>query len=188
LVGATGGAAYWLAAELWPTSVALILSMLATVWMTRGIREAGLAVGSDGLAMLGVVFAVLTKYNALMALSAANLPFTLPPNVALGLIMIAGHATSGALVVSVMTVPGAADSHRVSAGTLSFALQTGLAPALLLGLPGLVGLAAAIFIRIAFGVYMKHRKGLDSGDGRAAAQQLTEIGFYLGALATWTYT
>jgi cobalamin synthase len=37
-------------------------------------------------------------------------------------------------------------------------------------------------------VGVKGRLGAHPGDFLGATQQLTEIGFYLGALATWTYT
>ncbi len=42
---------------------------------------------------------LLIKYNALMALSAAKLPFAAARNVPLALIMIAGYAASFALLV-----------------------------------------------------------------------------------------
>ena len=38
LVGAVGGAAYWLGTLLWPTSIAVILSMLATTAMSGGVH------------------------------------------------------------------------------------------------------------------------------------------------------
>jgi hypothetical protein len=62
----------------------------------------------------------------------------------------------------------------------------GFAPAALLGIPGLMGLAAAIIVRIGLGAYVKR----DSSTSRRllnTVQQLTEAGFYLGALATWKY-
>jgi hypothetical protein len=39
-----------------------------------------------------------------------------------------------------------------------------------------------------FVVGVKGRLGDHPGDFLGAVQQLTEVGFYLGALATWTYT
>src|ERR1700727_2306773 len=107
LVGAVGAAAYWLSAQVWPTSVAVVLSMLATVLVTGGLQCRRLA--HD---VLGTLFLLFIKYNALMALSAANLAFPLPEYVALGVIMIAGHAASRAL----------AATARMSSGDLVFAL------------------------------------------------------------------
>jgi adenosylcobinamide-GDP ribazoletransferase len=171
LVGAVGAAAYWLSAQVWPTSVAVVLSMLATVLVAGGLHERGLA--RD---VLGMLFLLFIKYNALMALSAANLAFPLPEYVALGVIMIAGHAASRAL----------AATARMSSGDLVFALALGFAPAAIMGVPGLMGLAAAILVRMAFAAYLK-RFAAAAVDTVDAVQQLTEVSFYLGALAAWKF-
>lgn len=172
LVGLLGGFVYWLAVEVWPASVALILSLLATA----------LATGDLGQRHAAWVFALLIKYNALMALSAANVPFPLPADAALGFLMVAGHAASRALMVSVM-----ANRPRVAPLDLSVALCLGLAPAAFLGIPGLVGLAVAIATRLGLGALVL--PGFPGGhrDRLAITQQFTEIGLYLGALAAWRY-
>jgi hypothetical protein len=172
-VGAVGGGVYWLGAQIWPTSIAVVLSMLAT-----SLLSAGLGTRAPGPGLLGFVFAVLMKYNALMGLSAANLPFPLPPNLALGLIMIAGHAASRALVVSI---------QPASYGDLGIALAVGFVPAALIGIPGLSGLVAAIVARIMFSAYVRRTPPSDTAAKLDTAQQLTEVCFYLGALATWAY-
>jgi adenosylcobinamide-GDP ribazoletransferase len=185
-VGAVGAIAYWLAAQVWPTSVAVILSMLATALLTGGIHE-------RGLGALGMLFALLIKYTALMALSAANLAVPLPEYVALGVIMVAGHAASRALAVSVIATRSQA-TPRVSGGDLALALSVGFAPALLMGVPGLTGLAAALLARIAISAHGKRRFTAGDTDPTSAVdpldatQQLTEICFYLGALAMRSYT
>jgi adenosylcobinamide-GDP ribazoletransferase len=180
LIGAVGGGVYWLGAQLWPTSIAVVLSMAATALATRNVRV-------RGLGTVGFVFALLLKYNTLMALSAASLPFALPANVALGLIMISGHAASRALVVSLLASSAHDSPTRVSNGDLVFALGTGFAPATLLGIPGLIGLAVAILVRVALGAYLKrNRKAIENGAFHAT-QQLTEVCFYLAGLASWAY-
>jgi adenosylcobinamide-GDP ribazoletransferase len=198
LVGAVGGVAYWLGTQLWPTSVAVILSMLATTAMSGGAHAiAGTEPATESTAhetgrrafgMVAFVFALLLKYNALMALSAAVLPFAAPANTALGLIMICGHAAGCALIISLIASPTGVSSTRISNGDLGLALVIGFAPAVLLGIPGLVGLAAAILARVGYGAYLK-RSGriVVSGAEVYAAQQLCEICFYLGALASWAY-
>ena len=70
---------------------------------------------------------------------------------------------------------------------MCFALLTGFLPATLLGTPGLIGLAAAIAMRLAAVPYIKRRLGNYAGDYLGATQQLTEVSFYLGAIAAWTY-
>ncbi len=177
LVGTVGGAFYCLGALLWPTSIAVVLSLLTSTALTR--RNAGRP---------GCVLLLLLKYNALMALSAANLPFALPANVALGLIMICGQAAGCALAVSLLA-SATTDSATpaISNIDLSVALAIGLAPAALLGIPGLVGLVGAILTRVAFGSYLKRNRKIMTHAKFQATRQLTEVCFYLGALASWSY-
>ena len=181
-IGAVGGGVYWLAAQFWPTSIAVILSMLATTLLLSAGSSAGAGAGS-----VGFVFAILVKYNALMALSAANMPFALPANFALGLIMIAGQASSRALLISVPAPPAHPASKPASPADIGIALAIGFAPAALIGLPGLVGLAGAILARIVFVAYLRRRRPPFTAADLDATQQLTETCFYLSALAAWAY-
>jgi len=182
LIGAVGGGIYWLGAQIWPTSIAVVLAMLATA-LPSAASGAGVGVGAGARALpselLGIVFTVLIKYSALMALSAANLPYPLPANVALGLIMIAGQASSRALAVSA--------SKPVSYADLGIALAVGFAPAALIGIPALIGLAAAIAARIGFIAYIRRSRPSVTASDLDLTQQLTEVCFYLGSLATWSY-
>ena len=182
LIGALGGAIYWLAAQIWPSSVAVILSMGATVLLTTEFH--GPATRLD---LLGRVLCLLIKYNALMALSAAKLPFAAPSNVPLALIMIAGLAASFALLVAVMATRAEKSAPKVGPGSLSLALLVGFAPAALLGIPGLIGLAIALLVGLAFIAFFKCKKIRANGDRLDATQLVTEVCFYLGALATWKY-
>jgi len=175
LIGALGGVLYWLGAQIWPANVALILSMTATALLTTGFGNASPATRID---LLSRVFCLLIKYNALMSLSAAKLPFAAPSNFALGLIMICGLAASFALAVSVTRIPN---------GSLSLALLIGFAPAALLGIPGLIGLAAAVIAGLGCVALLKLKRAAASSNARDMIQLLTEACFYLGALAAWSY-
>jgi adenosylcobinamide-GDP ribazoletransferase len=189
LVGAIGGGVYWLATLLWPASIAVVLSMLAATGMS-GIQPAQgptRKAAEHAYGVVAFVFALLLKYNALMALSAASLPFAVPANAALGLIMICGHAAGCALIISLIASPTGVSSPPMTNVDLSVALAVGLAPAALLGIPGLVGLAAAILGRVGYGAYLKRGRRAVAGAELYAAQQLCEICFYLGALASWAY-
>jgi adenosylcobinamide-GDP ribazoletransferase len=180
LIGAAGGGVYWLGAQIWPTSIAVVLAMLATALLSASSGAGSLAgARTPRSELLVIVFALLIKYNALMALSAANLPYRVPANVALGLIMIAGQASSRALAVSA--------SKPVSYADLGIALAVGFAPAALIGIPALIGLAAAIAARIAFIAYIRRSRPSVTAAELDLTQQLTEVCFYLGALATWSY-
>jgi adenosylcobinamide-GDP ribazoletransferase len=197
LLGAVGGAVYWLAAQLWPTSVAVVLSLLSITIMTgagrgtpvteRSTGESNRNPGVRATGMIALVFGLLLKYNVLMALSTANPPFAVPANTALALIMICGHTASYCLVVSLIASSVRASSTPVSNIDLSLALGLGLAPAALLGIPGLIGLVAAIVACVVFVAYLRRDRKAIVGTQLYAAQQLAEICFYLAALASWTY-
>ena len=181
VLGVGGGAIYWLGSQLFPTSVAVILALFALSMLE--FRAAGIGARFS-------IFIVLIQYNALMALSAAHVPMALPPYLTLGLIMVAGQAASRALVVSVMatdSLTGTASTHsRPTITDLTVALVIGFAPALLLGIPGLVGLVSAILIRLLLTAALLPR--VDCARARLdIAQRLSEVSFNLGALATWKY-
>ncbi len=183
LIGIMGGALYWLAVQIWPSSVAVILSMAVTALLTTEFR----ALPAARLDLLSRVLCLLIKYNALMALSAAKLPFAVPANVPLALIMICGYAASFALLVAVSAMRPEKSAPKIAHAALIFALLIGFAPAVLLGIPGLTGLAAAIVAGLGVIALLKYRRIAGSGDTLDLAQLFTEACFYLGALATWRY-
>jgi len=182
VIGTFGGAVYWLAVQLWPTSVAVILSMAAAAILAE--IPGGPTTRSEFLTR---VFYLLIKYNALMALSAAKLPFAVPANLALGLIMICGFAASYALIVAVITIRPDKPAARVSSGTLALALLVGFVPAALLGIPGLIGLAAAIIAVMGIIVSLRYQGAGASSAALGMTQLGAELCFYLGALASWSY-
>src|SRR5271165_1325711 len=202
-VGAVGGGVYWAGAQIWPTSVAVVLSMLATALLTartdegsvsdvhasseRASSERASSERASNSELAGFVFAVLLKYSALMALSAAKLPYPLPANLALGVIMIAGHASSRALVVSVLASAAHPASKPAASGDLIIALGVGFAPAVLIGVPGLVGLAAAIVARIACIAWIRRSRPSVTAAELDMIRLRAEVSFYLGALASWAY-
>jgi cobalamin synthase len=174
--GAVAGAVYWLAVQLWPSSVALILSMLTGALLADDMRRAAAA---RGIEMMSQLFYVLLKYNVLMALSAAKLPFDAPPNSALPLIMICGCGAARSLLVCLWASRAPRAARTLSPLDLGVALLLGFAPALLLGMPGLIGLAAAVAASI--GISAAPRGLL------VFAPWIAEICFYLGAQASWRY-
>jgi adenosylcobinamide-GDP ribazoletransferase len=178
VVGAAAGIVYWLGTQFWPSSIAVVLSMLVT--MAR-------RTGSDASGLPAFVFGVLLKYNSLMALSAASLPFAVPANTALGLIMICGHAAGCGLIAPLIPSPAEPSSAAPSTADVALALGVGIAPAALLGIPGLIGLAAAIVARATLGAWLKRTRSTVTGADLYAAQLLSEVCFYLGALASWAY-
>jgi hypothetical protein len=163
--------------------VAVILAMAVTTL-------AGVSAGSAGpfgshLNTFTQTLYLMIKYSTLMALSAAKLAFAVPAEAVLGLIMICGFAASGALVVSTLNVAPAAP--KLSPTDLGLTLLMGFAPAVLLGIPGLTGLVAAILAGLAFTAYLRISGAAPPAQRVSVTQQLTEVAFYLGALATWSY-
>jgi len=169
-VGTLCGGVYWVAVQLWPSSVAVMLAILAGTLISNEMRPAAAA---ERMELVSQVFYVLIKYNVLMALSAAHLPFAAPANTTVGLIMICGYGASRALLVW-MGSRAAAIPHL----DLALAILIGFVPAVLLGVPGLIGLAAAVASVIAL---MRARVG------SSLAPWITELCFYLGAQASWSY-
>lgn len=183
LIGTLGGAIYWLAVQIWPSSVAVMLSMAATAVLTTEFR----ALPATRVDVMSRVLCLLIKFNALLALSAAKLPFAVPANVPLALIMICGYAASFALLVSIMAVRPDKSAPKIGHGALALALLIGFTPAALLGVPGLVGLAAAIVAAMILIAFLRYKKIHGSDDTLDLTQLITEACFYLGALAGWRY-
>jgi adenosylcobinamide-GDP ribazoletransferase len=113
LVGAVGALAFWLADILLPLEIAVLISMVATILLTGAFHEDGLADAVDGLGggwtkeqvltimvdsrigsygAIGLVLALLIKYQALSYQTAAFIPASI----------IAGHALSRLCAVLVM--------------------------------------------------------------------------------------
>jgi hypothetical protein len=178
-----GGLIYWLAALLWPSSVAVVLSMTATALITIERRAAP----ATQFELMSRVLCLFIKYNALMALSAAKLPFAVPPNVALGLIMVCGYAASYALLASVMAILPIPTAPKVGPGALCLTLLIGFAPAAMLGIPGLIGLAAAILLGLGVIAILRQRKMAPAETLSPLSQLFCEACFYLGALASWRF-
>ena len=183
LIGALGGALYWLASQLWPASVAVVLAMAATAIATTAFP----AITATRFDVLAGMLLLLVKFNALLALSAAKLPFAAPAYFPLALIMICGYAASYALLVFVMAARANSSAPKIAHLALILALALGFAPATLLGIPGLVGLATAVIIGLSIMALLKYRRISTSGDVLELTQLTTEAAFYLGTLASWRF-
>jgi adenosylcobinamide-GDP ribazoletransferase len=207
-VGGAGGLVYWGAAEIWPSSIAVALAMLAMAALDprrciaspKSSAPPRIADGREDIAAARrpwlAVLTILLEYNALMALSAAKLPYPLPPNVSLGIVMLGGHAVVRALALSVPPggldrgpAPSASNAHNAAGPStvdLAIALVIGFLPAALIGVPGLVGVAAAIAARMGFVAFLRRRPG-SAGTSLGVVTQAAEISFYLGTLAAWSF-
>ena len=207
LVGALAGAAYWLAALVFPPGLAALAATAAGLLATGCLHEDGLADACDGLgggasrerALEIMRDSRLGTYGAVglgAALAAKVLALAALPGGAVPLVLVAGHAASRASCVLVIASSaylrpegtGAAVAGGPGPGGLAVALATGAAalalPAALL--PAVAVGGGALGLAIGYGAmrrWFERRLGGYTGDCLGAVQQASEVGFYLGVLA-----
>ena len=203
LVGAFGALVFWLSDLLLPLEIAVLLSMVATILITGAFHEDGLADATDGLGggwskeqvltimvdsrigsygAIGLVLILLTKYQALSYQVASLVPMAL----------IAGHALSRLCAVLVMAtqsyvkMEGKAKplATQLQLPELILATFFGLLPLAFMKLYVLLALIPVVTVWCWFSLKIKRRIGGYTGDCLGAMQQLTEVAFYVGLLAS----
>ena len=202
-VGAVGALVFWLADILLPLEVAVLLSMAATILLTGAFHEDGLADAVDGLGggwskeqvlsimvdsrigsygAIGLVMVLLTKFQALSYQTAALNPVSI----------VAGHALSRLCAVLVMFTQSYVKAEgkakplatRLNISELIIATFFGLLPIAFLPMKFLAALLPVAIVWLWISAKIKARIGGYTGDCLGAMQQLTEIAFYLGLLAS----
>lgn len=164
LVGAFGAAVLLAAAQVWPPVLAVLLAMAATVWLTGGFHEDGLADTCDGLggavsrerALLIMKDSRLGSYGALglvltLALKAAALTLlaSRAPLLAAAALVLAHGLSRGAAVALLALLPYGGDPDHARAKPLAQQIgRGGLVVALavcglLLGAAAWAGLSVA---------------------------------------------
>ncbi len=205
LVGAVGALVFWLSDILLPLEIALLLSMASTILLTGAFHEDGLADAVDGLGggwnreqvlaimvdsrigsygAIGLFLVLLTKYQALTYQWAALIPATL----------IAGHALSRLCAVLVMSTQNYVKAEgkskplatQLTITELIIATFFGLVPLAFLEMKFLAALVPVAIVWLWFSAKIKSRIGGYTGDCLGAMQQLTEVAFYVGVLASTT--
>ncbi len=201
LVGGVGALSFYGAIQLFPVSLAVILSMVVTIFFTGAFHEDGFADFCDGFGggytnqrileimkdsrigtygSIGLLLILGIKFLALTQIEIARIPF----------IIIAGHAVSrlfpvlliytsqyARLDASSKTKPiGKADS----VSSLIFALTLGGTTLFLLSwLEAIIGITVLIVVFLFFRKYIIRKLGGYTGDVLGALQQLCEVFFYL---------
>lgn len=202
LVGGIGALVYLLALRVFPASIAVLLSMIATLAATGAFHEDGLAdccdafgggatredvlrimrdprIGAFGAVALVVALAL--KWQTLVAL---------PPLLAAWL-MIAAHAASRAMAASYLVTLDYARAEGKAQPVAQRMSWRSYSLAAALGLPwllwpdwraGLVGLVVALVLRVLLARYFVRRLGGYTGDCLGFAQQVFELAIYLSVL------
>lgn len=210
VVGAGGAAVFWAAVQALPASLALLLSMVATVRMTGAFHEDGFADSCDGFGggwdkaqvlaimkdsrlgsygTLGMVLMLATKFAALYEMQ----------DEAVVLALLVAHPLSRLASTSLIRAldyvrddEGARAkplAHRLSPFGLTWAGLFGLLPVLLLDpLEGLMVLGLVGLVTWRAALYFRRRIGGYTGDCLGAAQQLAELAVYLGLHLAWSFT
>lgn len=206
LVGAVAGGIFLLASAVLPSSLAILLSMAASIAVTGAFHEDGLADTCDGFGggadksailaimkdsrvgsfgVVGLVLALAIKYAALSALATG----------AFFAALVAAHAFSRFLALAVMythtyaredsTTRAGAVAHNLSVRTLLIGAITGVAPLALLGAGGALAAGCALAVCLLLARYFQRRIGGYTGDCLGAIQQASEITFYI-TLVAWS--
>ena len=213
VVGAMGALVYTLARTLWPTSVAVLLSMIATVYFTGGFHEDALADTLDGFgggrtparvleimkdsrvgsyALVGVALLLALKFATLFSIAESGAT-------TVGRALVAAHVlarwSSAPLMATYSYVRPESTNVRPSAGgafSRGITLPRAFAATLIAAVAVVVALgptraivtaAVALLVTIVSGLWFKRRIGGITGDTLGAANQIVEIAVYLEILA-----
>lgn len=203
IVGGVAALVWWFAVQVWSPGIASGLSLAATLVLTGAFHEDGWADVCDGFGggytkervlevmrdsrvgafgAIGVVVMLGLKWQAVAAL-----PVTFAPA-----LLVAAHvlsrATSASLMASLDYVREDAAKAKplatqLGGARLMFVLATGAAALALLPMRTWWVLLALAATQVLLARWFKRRIGGYTGDCLGAAQQVSEVVFYLAVLA-----
>ncbi|MBL1265564.1 adenosylcobinamide-GDP ribazoletransferase [Candidatus Methylomicrobium oryzae] len=206
LVGALSGAAFYLAALLWPPTVAAVIALIAGIWITGAFHEDGFADVCDGFGggygkerilaimkdsaigvygTLGLMLLLLLKVGLLGSMDVRIAPW----------ILLSGHSVSRLMPLLLMRRYRYARTENSKSGgamfmprfaDLSFAMAIALLPFVFLPAGCLLAALPPVFSTLWLGRYFNRHIDGYTGDCLGACQQVAEIVFYLGIGALWT--
>jgi adenosylcobinamide-GDP ribazoletransferase len=202
LIGSIAAFDYWLAAKFFPTDIAVIISMISSIYITGCFHEDGLADSIDGLGggwskeqvllimqdsrigsygATALVLILLTKFLSLSHITPDLVPW----------ILLIGHSLSRYAAILVMMTQSYVRSEgkakplatQLHTDELILASVFGLLPLILVPVHLLWALLPVLLMWLFFSAKLKNHIGGYTGDGLGAMRQLTEVTFYLGILA-----
>ena len=188
VVGGVAAAVLWASAHAWPAMVAVLMSMVATAWLTRALHEDGLAATCGAVALL---LGLAVKAAALHGLATRDLL------AALAVLPLAHGVSRATPVVLLYLLPSVGDAQQVLARSLARRIDgLGLVVALLwvavmvaatavfLSPTALfAALLAAATVTLAMAQWLHRHLGGHTGPALGAAQQFSELAIYLAVLA-----
>lgn len=200
LVGALGAGVFWLASVIWPTLIALVLSLVATVLVTGALHEDGLADAADGFGggstpervfeimkdsrigtygALALILSIIIKLASLASLSRVDIVRALITGHTLArwssVVLLYRYTyvgTKGVAFAGGVTMPRLLIATIIALALSAFTLQR----------RALIPVTVSIVVTAVAGLYFKNRLGGVSGDCLGAANQLVEIAVYLALI------
>jgi len=208
LVGALSGVVFYLAAGLWPQTVAVIIALIAGIGVTGAFHEDGFADVCDGFGggygkerilaimkdsaigvygALGLLLLLLLKISLLGAMPAVIVPW----------ILLAGHSFSRLMPLGLMRRYPYARTENSKSGIAMFrpefadlfiAAAMALLPFIFLSGNCLLAVIPVVLSTLWLGRYFDRHIGGYTGDCLGACQQVAETVFYLSLSTLWTST
>lgn len=209
IVGGAAALVFYLAQFIFPISVSILLSMVASVLLTGAFHEDGFADTCDGFGGGWTKEEVLTimrdsrigTYGAIGLILILSLKFLLLSNinsVTIPIVLWVAHSVSRfAVMIFQYTYTYARDSsdskakpmaQKIAFRDLCIAACFGLLPMVFLNQGyGLLLIIPVLVTTCFMARYCYRRIGGYTGDCLGATQQLCEITFYLGYIASWKF-
>ncbi|CAL2078412.1 Adenosylcobinamide-GDP ribazoletransferase [Tenacibaculum sp. 190524A02b] len=209
LVGSIAAATYYISSLLLPTEIAILLSMISSVWITGAFHEDGFADVCDGFGGGWTKEKILTimKDSRLGTFGVSGLIFILALKflalyylqnhvINLLLVIVSGHSLSrftATILLYTHNYVRDIDSSKIKPTTKQMSLKSlvissifGVLPLFFFQKPMLFLVLIPVLLTYWYmGYFFKKWIGGQTGDCAGALQQVSEIVFYLSILALW---
>lgn len=209
LVGGIGGLVYYAANIIFPETIAVLLSMVATIYVTGAFHEDGFADVCDGLGggwnkekilgimkdsqigvfgAVGILLVLGLKFSCLIALPTEQIPIILVGGHSVSRLMAAILVFTHSYVSPSVTSKSEAEANEMSLSLMLFNIVFGVLPLFLFSTYWIFILLVPCYLGKCF-LGMKFTKWIGgiTGDCAGATQQFCEIIFYLGCVVLWQF-
>ncbi len=209
IVGSIGALVFYGASFVFPVTIAVLFSMVATVYATGAFHEDGFADVCDGLGggwtkekillimkdsrlgtygVIGLLLLLAIKFFAITAIPIQWIPMAI----------ISGHSLSRFIATTLIyTHPYVRDTDDSKAKPAAKGMTTtmllwsgvfGVVPLLLFQSPWVfLVIVPMYFSKLFLGAKFKKWLGGQTGDCAGAVQQLSEVMFYLSLIVLWKF-